>query len=285
MKNNIDKPKQRMNHFFQISHNKEIYTQPIYFHSHDFYEIYFFMDGNVKYYIENESYTLKKGDILIIPPGKIHRPVIEEGNAPYERYVLWLYSHYISSKDGLGEIISEINDTITEKNTRLIPFKGNFLHHMTELFDKLHTEFLSEANFSFYIAESCITLILTEILRTFEQMDKVSDEPQELIRRVIAYINANVMDAPSLEELSEVFFVSKYYLSHKFKEYTKTTIHQYILMKKINLAKELLEKGNSPKEVCDLCGFSTYSNFYKAFTSQTGISPKDYNGKQFTIHN
>ena len=285
MKNNTDKPKQRMNHFFQISHNKEIYTQPIYFHSHDFYEIYFFMDGNVKYYIENESYTLKKGDILIIPPGKIHRPVIEEGTAPYERYVLWLYSHYISSKDSLMEIISEINNTITEKNTRLIPFKGKILHNLTELFDKLQTEFLSEEKLSFPIAESCITLILAEILRTFKQMEQVSDEPQDLIRRVIAYINTNMIDTPSLEELSEVFFVSKYYLSHKFKEYTKTTIHQYILMKKINLAKELLEKGNSPKEVCELCGFSTYSNFYKAFTNQTGISPKDYNGKQFTIQN
>lgn len=275
MKNTINETKQKLNYFFQLSHTKESYTKPINFHSHDFYEIYFFMDGNVKYYIENESYTLKKGDILIIPPGKIHRPVIE-GNTPYERYVLWLYSHYISSKEGLLEIISEINDTISEKNTRLISFEGNALETMTNLFNKLHTEFLSEENLSEYISESYIILILGEIIRHFKQMEKVYDEPQELIRRVITFINANVVDAPSLEELSEVFFVSKYYLSHKFKEHTKTTIHQYILMKKINLAKELLEKGKSPKEVCDLCGFSTYSNFYKAFTGQTGISPKDY---------
>lgn len=34
------------------------------------------------YYIENESYTLSKGDILIIPPLKIHRPVIETSQTP-----------------------------------------------------------------------------------------------------------------------------------------------------------------------------------------------------------
>ena len=33
-------------------------------------------------------------------------------------------------------------------------------------------------------------------------------------------------------------------------------------------AKELLEKGYTPKEVCEKCGFSTYSNFYKVFTSR-----------------
>lgn len=43
-----------------ISHNKDIYTNEILFHSHDYYEIYFFADGSVKYYVENESYELKK---------------------------------------------------------------------------------------------------------------------------------------------------------------------------------------------------------------------------------
>lgn len=43
-----------------ISHNKDIYTKEILFLSHDYYEIYFFADGSVKYYVENESYELKK---------------------------------------------------------------------------------------------------------------------------------------------------------------------------------------------------------------------------------
>ena len=86
----------------------------------------------------------------------------------------------------------------------------------------------------------------------------------------------NITETPSLDELSEKFYVSKYYLLRKFKEHTKTTIHQYILMKKINLAKELLVNGCSPQKAFTLCGFSTYSNFYKAFVRETRTSPRDF---------
>lgn len=264
-----------MKDIFQISHNKENYTKPIYFHSHDFYEIYFFVDGNVTYYIENESYTLTKGDVLIIPPGKLHRPVIE-GSVPYDRYVLWIYSHCVSANEGIRQFIREINCMIEEKNTRLASFDGGEFQNMTGLFNKLLREFTSDDKLARYAAESYIVLILEELLKNFRCVERVDEEQGELVKQIISYINRNIVKAPSLEELSAEFFVSKYYLSHRFKEYTKTTVHQYILMKKINLAKELLEKGDTPKEVCEKCGFSTYSNFYKAFTCQTGIAPKDY---------
>ena len=47
-------------------------------------------------------------------------------------------------------------------------------------------------------------------------------------------------------------------------------------MKKINHAKELLKNGTPPHTVCEKCGFSTYSNFYKAFLERTGLSPGNY---------
>lgn len=238
------------------------------------------MDGNVKYYIENESYTLAKGDVLIIPPGKLHRPVIEN-DTTYERYVLWIYNRYVSSDEGTEKHLKEIIRLIEEKNTRLVSFNDSKLQTMTGLFDRLHSDFHSDNELARYSAESCITLILSEILAGFVHMKKADEEQGGLIRQVISYINQNVTNAPSLEELSAEFFVSKYYLSHKFREHTKTTVHQYILMKKINLAKELLEKGESPNEVCEKCGFSTYSNFYKAFTRQTGISPGNY--RSYTV--
>lgn len=258
-----------------VSYKKERYTDPIYFHSHDFYEIYFFTDGNVKYYIEDESYELAKGDVLIIPPGKLHRPVIE-GDMPYGRYVLWISGGCVSQSKGIGGFMEEITRVTAEKNTRLASFKGEALKALTGAFDKLIEYNGEESRLAQYAAESCIVLILEEILSRLKDAEQVGEESGELIERVISYINRNVTEAPSLEELSAKFFVSKYYLSRKFRERTKTTVHQYILMKKVNLAKELLEKDIPAKEVCERCGFSTYSNFYKAFTVQTGVSPGNF---------
>lgn len=121
-----------------------------------------------------------------------------------------------------------------------------------------------------------MVLLLNTIRLALTKQEQISEKNPEFIRDVIAYINQNVVHTPSLDDLAEKFYVSKYYLSHRFKEYTQTTIHQYILMKKINLAKEYLGSGISPQIVCEKCGFSTYSNFYKAFTAQTGISPGNY---------
>ncbi|MBQ3165503.1 MAG: helix-turn-helix transcriptional regulator [Lachnospiraceae bacterium] len=144
------------------------------------------------------------------------------------------------------------------------------------MLDNALENYISKEELSGYVAESCIMLILDTLKKEFSEIRPAEYVQGDIIRRVIAYLNENFIDAPSLDELSAAFFVSKYYLSHRFKEYTKTTVHNYILMKKINLAKELLKNGTSPQKVYECCGFSTYSNFYKAFVERTGVSPRRY---------
>lgn len=256
-------------------HNKDKYTKPILFHSHDYYEIYFFADGNVKYYVENEDYELKKGDVLIIPPGKLHRPVIDH-NVMYERYVLWILNSFLENNPGICGLINEINQLISEKNTRLVTMDEDNYKYISWLLDKTFENDILLEETSKYVSENCIMLILDELKNKLKNVSENPYKQGDMIRQVIVYLNDNFLKNPSLDKLSEQFYVSKYYLSHKFKEHTKTTIHHYILMKKINLAKELLKKGIHSQIVSEKCGFSTYSNFYKAFMSQTGISPRKY---------
>lgn len=264
-----------MNKNFMLFYNNDIYTNPIQFHSHDYFEIYFFMNGYVEYYVENEEYDMKRGDVLIIPPGKLHRPVIEE-NFPYERYVLWILNSHIENNEGIKKFIEELNRLTKEKNTRLVSFFNQSQKDIRLLLDKAFENYKSNTELSNYVSESCIIMILNELrIKLTDALPAVMIQ-KELVHRVIIYLNENFRNNPSLEEISAKFFVSKYYLSHKFKEYTKTTIHNYILMKKINLAKELLQKGVSPQEISNICGFSTYANFYKAFKERTGVSPRNY---------
>ena len=267
-----------MDNFLTISHTVDHTPLSFAFHSHDFYELYFYVSGNVTYYIENETYYLSKGDILIIPPGKLHRTVIGEGGL-YDRYVLWLYPNRISEDDGLRALTETAESLANEKNTRLVSYDGHELIFMKELFEKLCEEFREDRPYSYEICRSCVTLILREVCSALSSAPVKAAEREELISRVISRLNADIAAAPSLDELSSEFYISKYHLAHKFREYTGTTVHRYILMKKINTAKELLENGAQTSKVCELCGFSTYSNFYKAFTKITGSSPKKYSLK------
>lgn len=264
-----------MKNDIMISHNKDIYTKEILFHSHDYYEIYFFADGRVKYYVENESYELKKGDVLIIPPDKLHRPVIEE-NIPYERYVMWIYNSCLTRNVGINGFIRNINSLADEKKTHRVSFEGEEYERLRRLLDNTLESYLSEDELSEYVAESCIMLILDKLKKAFSEVSCAEYDQSDIIRQVIVYLNENFIYSPSLDKLAAEFFVSKYYLCHRFKEYTKTSVHNYILMKKINLAKALLKNGATPQNVSEQCGFSSYSNFYKAFVERTGISPSNY---------
>lgn len=59
-------------------------------HHHDFYEIYFFLSGKVSYRVENRTYPLQPGDILLISPLELHQPIIAKEKRSYERIVLWV---------------------------------------------------------------------------------------------------------------------------------------------------------------------------------------------------
>jgi AraC-like DNA-binding protein len=101
-------------------------------------------------------------------------------------------------------------------------------------------------------------------------------EYDERIGRVIDYINLNLDNELSIDHISAVFYLSKYYLMHKFKEQTGYTVYQYILKKRLIKAARLIKKGAQVTETCTACGFGDYSNFERAFRKEFGLSPRNY---------
>ena len=94
---------------------------------------------------------------------------------------------------------------------------------------------------------------------------------------IIAYINKNITKELSLEELSQRFNVSKYYLSHFFKAHTGLTLFRYIKLKRLGLVKKYYESGLPLTKSAMKAGFADYSIFYKAYRNEYGKSPsKDF---------
>lgn len=55
-----------------------------------------------------------------------------------------------------------------------------------------------------------------------------------------------------------------------------STVKEYIISKRINLAQEYLRKDYSVSAVCDMAGFNNYSHFIRTFKNIVLISPKQY---------
>ncbi|WP_243154802.1 helix-turn-helix transcriptional regulator [Clostridium thermarum] len=80
----------------------------------------------------------------------------------------------------------------------------------------------------------------------------------------INYIN-NLEEDITADDLAEKLYLSKFHLSREFKKHTFTTIHMYIVQKKLIDAKELILIKRSVTDVYRRCGFGDYSNFFRAF--------------------
>jgi len=80
---------------YEIYHYKDSRELHVSLHFHDFYECYLLLSGNIRYQIESASFSVLPGDLLLIGPNQLHRPVFTHSNEPYERIVLWLSRSFV----------------------------------------------------------------------------------------------------------------------------------------------------------------------------------------------
>lgn len=124
--------------------------------------------------------------------------------------------------------------------------------------------------------------IITELLTgavTAVGMEKENDSASvnAKLNAVISYIDGHFTEKLSLDDIASKFYISKYYLSHAFKKKYNTGVMQYVLMKRISLAKEMLRySGDSIESVAAKCGISDASYFNKVFKKAEGITASQY---------
>ena len=145
------------------------------------------------------------------------------------------------------------------------------------------SELIEETSSSAYgsdvAADAILTRFLVELNRLTLSAEKktVSSKPQSpFISEVLSYINQHYCEKISLSSIADEFFISKYYLSHAFNSVVGTSVNRYITLKRLINAKQMLSSGIKPTTAALHCGFNDYAGFYRAFTSEYGITPKEY---------
>lgn len=261
---------------FQFSHNRDPYFRTMEFHAHDFLELYYFLDGSVTYYIEDQVYDLCPGDLLIIPAGKMHRPVIANEHAAYERMVLWITPQYLQSIDSPAGDLQKNLQKVGEHGY-CVPFRGDETVFVTALLKKLLYMQKNDTDPKF--CAGAVELYLWTIFRSYGVIDTTHRNETQVIPQVIRYITEHFSEPLTLEDIAAEFFVSKSYLNRHFKAYTNSTVYAYIMALRLTHARRMLREGIPAVEAGRECGFSDYSTFYKAFKTQTGLSPQQFKSR------
>ena len=107
-----------------------------------------------------------------------------------------------------------------------------------------------------------------------EERDSYRVDPK--VEEILRYIAAHLEEELSVDLLAKKFFISRYYLMHRFKDVTGYTVHQYISQKRLLRAGEMIRQGVSVTKAAEQVGFSDYSTFLRAFRKTFHMSPKEF---------
>ena len=258
---------------FEAHHNRDPYFRTIEFHAHDFLELYLFLDGSVTYYIEDQVYDLCPGDLLIIPPGRMHRPVIANERAAYERMVLWVELDYIARIDSAAGELQAALRGVGAHGYR-VPLRGDDLIFAASLFRRI-----VKMERGGVFTSSAIRLYLKDAFEAYSLVEKEARGETAVIPQVIRYLTEHFREPLRLDDLAARFFISKSYLNRHFKAYTNATVYAYLMALRITHARRMLREGATAAEAGREWGFSDYSTFYKAFKAQTGITPQEFKAR------
>lgn len=120
--------------------------------------------------------------------------------------------------------------------------------------------------------------ILSLLYRFFSMMTrKQNDSPKTYASKAVSYISSNISDKLRVADISALLGIDRKYFCQVFKDEYKISPQQYILNKRIEMAKSLLSDTNlSIKEISMSVGYSDQLSFSKIFKKHTGYSPYEY---------
>lgn len=100
------------------------------------------------------------------------------------------------------------------------------------------------------------------------------------------YMQQHCMEMITLEQLAQIFFVSKEYLSKAFKKEYDVNVTDYVVQLRMTKAKEWVMDDQIPfKHIAEMTGYEDVSYFYRVFKKHFGVSPGEMRKGQHKLSN
>lgn len=120
-------------------------------------------------------------------------------------------------------------------------------------------------------------IITTMVYNSKNNINKNSDASADTVNKIIEYIQTNYNQNISNAEIAEKFHFNHSYIGRIFKSHTGSSIHQFLLDYRMNIAKELLRSQNSSiHSIAHAVGFNDSHHFVKYFKQSVGQTPTEY---------
>ena len=264
---------------FFIWTDDEIFEEKSYnSHYHEFYQVSFCLEGEIQYNIKNKTITLKKNDILFIPPFQNHSPVGGQNPDYFKCIEMKLY------------LTQSLRDLLpVDENAGIIYLVPEDRFKIQELLRSILKEWRdSQLDFEKVIHSylECMFVILKRRTReTSIQAQTIREKVVSLSERrkkrisveIKSYIDSNYNGEINLGKLAGSLGVSQSYLSGIFKEKENISPVEYINAVKLNKAKELMKTSElNFTQIAEKAGYQNVYYFSRIFKKKNKVTPSEY---------
>ncbi|MGN1369114.1 MAG: helix-turn-helix domain-containing protein [Aristaeellaceae bacterium] len=251
-------------------------------HCHDFYEFYIHFQGAKHYCIDNQVYPLDSCHLMVIPPFRMHGLICDHVPQNYERCFLYM-SPGMMKVCGAGQIDLEhffsTHVRSGHHQFRMTEAEGEECKQLLQSLKQSQDDTSSLGRFSNFTKLLQFITIITRVMhRSHDSIEPIV--LNEAMQEILTYVNQNYTTNIKLEHLARKFGVSVSFLSHQFVKYTGRSVYDYVLYRRVLLAKEMIRSTAPLNEVAFHCGFNDYSSFLRTFTRIAGMSPSAYRKRQ-----
>lgn len=220
-------------------------------HSHKQCEFVYFFSGSGIVEYNGNKYEFSEGSYYFMNKGVAHSELYKKTGMSI---VVWF----------------DLDDTVNIPDL----FRYNTNLNISGICEQIREELKNR----FYSYKTMVDHLMRQIVVLLErQMQSKSEIKNHSIRETIYYIDEYFMTKIKVSELAKECGYSSDHYRCLFKSETKMTPKDYISMRRIKHAKELLKNTKlSVDAVCERCGFETYSQFVTFFKKKTRMTPKQY---------
>lgn len=240
-------------------------------HFHMTYELLYIKDGEADITVGNKSYLASSESLVFFNCLEEHSVTILSER--YERYYLRFSARRIEKLLQHSKLLSVFKNR-----------PSDFCHcfgaplDTERLLNVILAEWGSEESYS---EEICLCSLIELLIALYRQDSNKFPLPKGKIKAEIyeiqRYIERHFKEDISITGLAEQFYLSKFYLSHSFKELTGYSPKQYLQLTRLSYARLLLgDVSQSISGVAMKCGFADSNGFIRAFKQELGMTPGQY---------